>query len=103
MYILMVYFCFFAIKETYSLTFIDAITIMAIGSLGIVMPVPGGIGTYHAIVIAVLVQIYSISQDTSTTFAYLTHTSQIVSIIVIGGISYFILFFFKKMPIHEKT
>ena len=89
----MIYIPFLAMSETNSLDFIDAVTIMAIGSLGIVFPSPGGIGTYHAIVIGILTGIYGISRDISITFAYVVHAAQTGMIIIVGTIAYFALFF----------
>ncbi|MFC1733210.1 lysylphosphatidylglycerol synthase transmembrane domain-containing protein [candidate division KSB1 bacterium] len=98
-YTLMVYLPFFSFGETSHLTFGDAITIMAMGSLGIVAPIPGGIGSYHFIVITVMVKVFHIAEDISTTFAYLVHTSQTVMIILIGGLSYLILFLLNKKSV----
>ncbi len=46
----MVYLPVLMLNETSHLSFVDGLTILAIGSLGIVAPVPGGIGAYHFIV-----------------------------------------------------
>ena len=46
-YTLTVYVSCFALSATMHLTFIDALTIMALGSIGIIAPTPGGIGAYH--------------------------------------------------------
>ncbi len=96
LYTLMVYIPFFALKGTTLLTFGDAITIMAIGSIGMVIPIPGGFGSYHFIVIAILTQVFQIAEDVSTSFAYLIHTSQTVMIIIVGALCYLILFIISK-------
>ena len=96
LYTLMVYLPFYSFEATSHLTFGDAITIMALGSIGFVAPIPGGIGSYHFIVITLLVKVFFIAEDISTTFAYLVHTSQTVMIILIGGLSYLILFLTNK-------
>ncbi len=96
LYFLMLYVCVFSLKETSGLSPIDGLTIMAIGSLGIVAPVPGGIGAYHFIVTALLVEIYHIESSAATSFAYIAHTSQITMIIVFGIISYILLVIKQK-------
>jgi hypothetical protein len=75
---------------------------MAIGSLGIVAPVPGGIGAYHFIVTALLIEIYQIESSAATSFAYIAHTSQITMIIVFGILSYLLLFIKQKNTIALK-
>lgn len=95
-YAAMVYFPVFMLPETSQLTFVDALTILAIGSLGIVAPVPGGIGAYHFIVKAVLVEIYGIGGVASGSFAAITHAGQTIMNVVVGGLSYFYIVFLNK-------
>ena len=77
------------LPETSHLTYVDALTILAIGSLGIVAPVPGGIGAYHFIVKAVLVEIFNIGGNAAGSFAAITHAGQTILNVVVGAISYF--------------
>lgn len=88
-YSLMVYVPVFMLPETSQLTYVDALTILAIGSLGIVAPVPGGIGAYHFIVKAVLVEIFNIGGNAAGSFAAITHAGQTILNVVLGAISYF--------------
>ncbi len=96
MYTLMIYIPFFAMSGISHLTFGDAITIMAIGSLGIVAPVPGGIGTYHFIATALLFELYGIEKITATSFATLTHAAQTINIIILGAISFILILIQKR-------
>ena len=50
MYFLMTYVCFFSMSETNHLSLIDGVFILVLGGIGMVIPTPGGIGSYHAIV-----------------------------------------------------
>ena len=59
LYTLMTFTAFFALEATSGLSFVDAITVMALGSLGMVAPVPGGIGAYQFVVKAILTEIYT--------------------------------------------
>ncbi len=70
MYFLMTYFCFFAFVPTQHLGLSAALIVFVFGGLGIVFPSPGGMGTYHAMVIAALA-IYGISADDAFSFANL--------------------------------
>ncbi len=102
-YAVMVYMPVLMLKDTSHLNFIDGLTILAIGSLGIVAPVPGGIGAYHFIVKAVLVELYNINADAAGSFAVLTHAGQTLLNVGVGGLSYLILIITKNQkPINEK-
>ncbi len=102
-YALMVYLPTMMLKETQSLVFVDGITILALGSLGIVAPVPGGIGAYHFIVKAILLELYHIEANASGSFAAITHAGQTILNVGLGAISYFFLIFLakKQKPLNE--
>ena len=104
-YALMAYIPVFMLPETSHLTFVDGLTILAIGSLGIVAPVPGGIGAYHFIVKTVLVEIFKISGTAAGSFAALTHAGQTILNVVVGAVSYFLLVFLSKhqKPLNEES
>jgi uncharacterized protein (TIRG00374 family) len=87
-YGIMVYMPVLMLNETRHLDFIDGLTILAIGSLGIVAPVPGGIGAYHFIVKTILVELYHIEPNAAGSFAAITHAGQTLLNVVIGGLSY---------------
>ncbi|MFW5757046.1 MAG: lysylphosphatidylglycerol synthase transmembrane domain-containing protein [Bacteroidota bacterium] len=96
-YLLMVYFVFFAFGSTSHLGIDAGFTILSMGSLGIVAPVPGGIGTYHFIVIKTLTELYHITLESATSYAYIAHGSQTLILIFIGGFAYFYLgWIYKK-------
>jgi len=103
MYTAMIYLPFFSLGATSHLDFVDALTVMSIGSIGIVAPVPGGIGTYHFIVKAILFELYGVDQASAASFATLTHAAQTVMIIVIGGLSFLMLFLQKNKTGHESS
>lgn len=95
-YFLMLYVCFFTLDGTSHLTPIDGLTVMVIGSIGILAPVPGGIGAYHFIVIALLVEVYSINNTIASSFAHIAYTTQFGLVIIGGTISYLVLVFLQK-------
>jgi uncharacterized protein (TIRG00374 family) len=102
-YALMVYYPVRMFAETSGLTFVDGLTLLAIGSLGIVAPVPGGIGAYHFIIKAVLVELYHINAQTAISFATLTHAGQTLLNISVGSIGYLILFLTRfQKPKNDK-
>ena len=105
MYFLMTYVCFFSIKDTSSLGLIDGIYILVLGGLGMIIPTPGGIGSYHAIVMIGLsvlgIGTISFGAENSNTnpallFPTIIHAGQTLMTIIFGFISLVILFLSKK-------
>lgn len=90
-YFLTVYLVFFALEATSVLGVKDGFTLLALGSLGIVAPVPGGVGTYHFIVITTLTELFGLAPEPSTSYAYIAHAAQIIMILFVGGFSWFML------------
>jgi glycosyltransferase 2 family protein len=68
MYYLMAYFCFFAFPPTANLTPLIALMVYVFGAFGVVIPSPGGMGTYHALVTAALA-IYGVNSVDGFSFA----------------------------------
>jgi len=95
-YVVMTWLPFYMLSETSHLGFVEAITLLGIATLGVVAPVPGGIGTYHFICITLLSGFYGISQQTAASFAALNHGSQMIFYAVTGIIAYVVMMFFDK-------
>ncbi|MBU3926900.1 MAG: flippase-like domain-containing protein [Bacteroidetes bacterium] len=104
-YALMVYLPVFMFPETSHLDFIDAMTLMSIGSLGIVAPVPGGIGAYHFIIKSILFELYHINSSIAGSFAAITHAGQTLLNVLVGAFSYFSLTILAKTqkPLNEQN
>ena len=98
LYFLMVYLCFFALESTSELGIAAGFMILIMGSLGVVAPVPGGVGTYHFVVIITLTELYGIAPEPATSYAYLAHASQIVMVLILGIFSWVMLSFKKAEP-----
>lgn len=58
--------------------------LMLIGAFGVIIPSPGGIGTYHFITIQSLALLFSMPQAEAATYALLTHTGQMIIYIAAG-------------------
>lgn len=84
MYLLMTYVTFFAFKGTSHLSLGDGIFITIVGGLGMIAPAPGGLGAYHAAVIAGLTAL-NIDGSLARSFAVVIHSSQTV-MMVTGGL-----------------
>jgi glycosyltransferase 2 family protein len=94
-YYLMSYVAFHAIPETSELGFVAGLSILAMSSLGMLAPVQGGIGAYHALVTGVLT-FYGINETDGAFFAGLLHSSQVFMVLVVGGISFFVSIWIKR-------
>ncbi len=102
MYYLTVYLCFFAIQATSDLTPLAGLTLLAVGSLGILAPVPGGIGTYHFLTIITLRELYGITSEPATSYAYITHATQIIVNITAGTFAWIVLSVNKTNRVQNK-
>jgi uncharacterized protein (TIRG00374 family) len=96
MYYLMTYFCFFAFIPTEHLGPVAGLVVFVFGTLGIVFPSPGGMGSYHFLIIEAL-KIYGITELDAFTFANL-----IFFTIQIGGNILFGIMALILLPIINK-
>lgn len=78
-YTLMTYipFWMFDMQEVYNLNFLDALVITVISAIGIAIPSPGGIGTYHYFVKQTLLVLYAVPAVTGLAYATVTHAAMI--------------------------
>jgi hypothetical protein len=86
-YALMAYWPFVMLGTAapYGITLLDAWALMAIGALGIVVPSPGGTGSYHFITTEALIILFAMPRADAATYAVLTHAAQFV-LFVMGGL-----------------
>jgi hypothetical protein len=103
LYTLMTYTAFFALEATSGLNFLDAITVMSLGSLGMVAPVPGGIGAYQFVVKAILTEIYLVPSEPAVSYSIILWAAQSIMIIVLGALSYYILVFKKSKKSYDNS
>lgn len=86
----MMYFVAIAIPSTASLDPSSVLMVMVMGSIGMVVPVQGGIGTFHALVAFILL-FYGITEEEGKIFAVIVHGSQVLTIFLLGFVSSVIL------------
>ena len=105
MYFLMTYVCFQAIPETSHLSISDGLFLLVLGGIGMVIPTPGGVGSYHAIVmiglsvLGVGTIVLSKNGDPSNPallFPTIVHIAQTLVAIIMGSIGLLVLFLSKK-------
>ncbi len=85
-YLLMAYlpFVMFGMASTYDLSMLDGWSIMMLGAVGVAIPSPGGVGSYHYIVIKTLVFLYGVAEAEAAAYAVFVHGGQLVLYAVVG-------------------
>lgn len=86
-YVLSVYLPFYSFDfiSQYQLNFFDAIVVMVLASVGIIIPTPGGTGTYHFFCSKTLHIFYAIPEVQALAFATVVHAVAFISFLVCGG------------------
>jgi len=74
-YTLMSYIPFWMFEATSSLGILQALTITVISAIGIAIPSPGGLGTYHYFVKQSLHVLFGVSLAAGLTYATITHAA----------------------------
>ncbi len=101
MYYFMTYLCFFAFAPTENLPPIAALTVFVFGTFGIVIPSPGGMGTYHVLATAALL-LHGINSNDAFSFANIVFFSiQIFYNIIVGVISIVLMRVMNRKKVSE--
>lgn len=94
-YFLMMYFVALSLPSTEGLSLTSLLMVMVMGSIGMIAPVQGGIGTFHALVAYILL-FYGLSDEEGKIFAVIIHSTQMLTVIVLGLIALFVVFKIKN-------
>ncbi len=89
-YFLTMYTASLGIPSTANLSLGEVLLVMVMGSIGMVAPVQGGIGTFHALVAFILIQL-GISEEDGKIFAAIIHGTQVLLILTGGLISWVLM------------
>lgn len=95
LYYAMLIAVFYAFPPTVGLGLNAGLTLLIMSGLGMSAPVQGGIGVFHILVSSVLV-LYGVSAEDGKVFALVAHSTQFLTVMVFGGISFIISVFMKK-------
>ena len=87
LYFVMSYTVILAFPETEMLGASAVLSVFAIGSIAMAVPLPGGTGSYHVLVPQGLVFLYGISSPDAVAFVFIFHGWQTALMIVGGAIS----------------
>ncbi len=88
LYLLMAYIPFLMLNMTdaYALSLADGWIVMIFGALGVLVPLPGGTGSYHYITIQALVHLFAVNHEAAAAYAVLCHTAQLLLHVAAGGV-----------------
>ncbi len=96
-YYLMTYLCFFAFHPVAHLSAVAGLVVFVFGTLGMVFPSPGGMGSYHLLITQSLI-IYGISSADAFSFSNIIF----FTINIFGNIFFGILFLII-LPLYNKS
>jgi uncharacterized protein (TIRG00374 family) len=85
LYFVMSYLVLRAFEETAYLGMSAVLTLFAIGSIAMAVPLPGGAGSYHTLVPLGLVMLYQVPQTDAIAFVFIFHGWQ-TFIMIVGGL-----------------
>lgn len=87
-YLLMAYLPLhmFGMTTSYELGLSEAWILMTLGAIGVSIPTPGGIGSYHYITIQALVYLFGVPEAPAASYAVLVHAVQLVLYTLVGGL-----------------
>jgi hypothetical protein len=92
MYFVMIWVGLYAFGPTAHLGATAGLLLFVVGSLGIVIPTPGGMGTYHALVGACLTFVFGLTSADSFSFANIIFfTIQIGANVLFGALALIVL------------
>jgi uncharacterized membrane protein YbhN (UPF0104 family) len=98
----MTYGAVFALPETSVLKPVDGLFLLIVGTFGFIVPAQGGIGAYH-LIITLGLTLYNIPREAGLTYATITHGAQMIMLIVLGTISFMMLFSFQRRTRREEA
>jgi glycosyltransferase 2 family protein len=92
-YALNSYFGFFILElqNIHEVTFAMGWILMSVSALGIVIPTPGGTGSYHTLAKSTLVLLFGFSETVGASFAFITHIISYILFILVAIVFFFTL------------
>ena len=101
MYFLMPFLIFYAFEGTAHLGISAGFTVLLFGTIAMIIPIPGGIGTFEVIVPEAL-NIYGVSSSVADSYTLMTHAIQFLVIFCVGIFStVYVIFKLKKTNNNE--
>lgn len=100
-YIAMAWFPFWMLdfSGSWGIGFPEAVVVTMVSAVGVAMPVPGGIGSYHLFVQQAMGHLYGVPVTSALTYATVTHATTLLFTFLIGA---FALWFDKLDTLRKK-
>ncbi|HEX2921132.1 MAG TPA: lysylphosphatidylglycerol synthase transmembrane domain-containing protein [Bacteroidales bacterium] len=96
-YALMTWVVVFCIDGTSSISFGESIFLLVIGGLAMSAPVQSGFGVFHYAVSRAVVILKGVSIEDGLAYALLSHESQLIFTVILGTISFYLIFRKKRI------
>ncbi|MDZ7772664.1 MAG: lysylphosphatidylglycerol synthase transmembrane domain-containing protein [Balneolaceae bacterium] len=80
-------FWMFDMQTVYDLSLLDALVVTVISAIGIAIPSPGGIGTYHYFVKQTLLVLFAVPAVTGLAYATITHAATVLFVALFTPLS----------------
>lgn len=74
-------------QEMYGLSFLDGIVLTVVSSIGVSIPTPAAVGSYHLFIQQSLHLLYEVPLVEALTYATVTHAATILLVLIIGPLS----------------
>lgn len=84
-------FYILGMEKIKDVTFAMGWVLMSVSSIGIIIPTPGGTGSYHTLAKSTLVLLFGFGEEISLAYAFITHIIAYILFIVAALVSYFII------------
>ncbi|MEO9886904.1 MAG: lysylphosphatidylglycerol synthase transmembrane domain-containing protein [Balneola sp.] len=75
-------FWMFDMHTIYDLSYADALVLTMVSAVGIIIPTPGGVGTYHLFITKSLFLLYAVPETIGLAYGTITHASTLAVIII---------------------
>ena len=75
-------FWMFDMHIVYDLSYADALVLTMVSAVGIIIPTPGGVGTYHLFITKSLFLLYAVPEAIGLAYGTITHASTLAVIII---------------------
>ncbi len=75
-------FWMFDMHAIYGLSYADALVLTMVSAVGIIIPTPGGVGTYHLFITQSLFLLYAVPETIGSAYGTITHASTLAVILI---------------------
>jgi glycosyltransferase 2 family protein len=91
-YIIMTYLPFYMLnmQDVFGLRYADAVVLTVVSAIGVSIPTPAAIGSFHLLMQQALSLIYKVPLETALTYATVMHALTVLSVFIIGALTLWI-------------